>query len=186
MKNKVFTLPNLMSFLRLPMAVLIVLDISLTAKYLCFTLGCLTDYLDGRIARKNKQASPLGAFLDPLFDRLFVLIVFVFYFMKLNLPWYFIVFLFARDLCTALASLIILALRMQSKVEIKARFSGKIVTIIQFTVLLALIAENMSLMVPGFYLTLIMSVISLADYAVYAIKGIKAVDQGEPVNSIDS
>lgn len=183
MNIKFFNLPNLMSFLRLPLALLIVSDIGLIAKYGCFALGCFTDYLDGHIARKNNQISPLGAFLDPLFDRLFVLIVFVFYFIKLNLSWYFIVFFFARDLCTALASLIILALRMQSKIEIKARFSGKMVTIIQFAVLLALISENMSLMVPGFYLTLIMSVISLADYAVYVIKGIKAVDQAELVNS---
>ncbi len=177
MKNKVFTLPNLLSFLRLPLALLIILDIGLMAKYICFTLGCLTDYFDGIIARKNNQASPLGAFLDPLFDRLFVLVVFIFYFIKLNLPWYFIIFFFARDLCTALASLIILALHMQSKIEIKARFSGKIVTIIQFAVLLGLIAENMSLVVPGFYITLIMSVVSLADYAVYVIKGIKAGGQ---------
>lgn len=173
MNKKVLTLPNFISFLRLPLALLIIFDIGLVAKYICVALGILTDYMDGIVARKNDQASPLGAFLDPLFDRLFVLIIFIFYFIKLNLPWYFVVFFFARDICTAVASLIILALRMQSRIEIKARFSGKIVTAIQFIVLLALIAENMTWIVPGFYLTLVMSAISLADYGVYVIKGLK-------------
>lgn len=173
MNKKFLTLPNFISFLRLPLALLIIFDIGLVAKYICVALGILTDYMDGIVARKNDQASPLGAFLDPLFDRLFVLIIFVFYFVKLNLPWYFVVLFFARDICTALASLIILALRMQSRIEIKARFSGKIVTAVQFMVLLSLIAENMTLIVPGFYLTLVMSVISLADYGVYVINGLK-------------
>lgn len=174
MKNKIFTLPNFLSFLRLPLALLIVFDIGLIAKYICVALGILTDYLDGIAARKADQATPLGAFLDPLFDRLFVLIIFVFYFIKLSLPWYCILFFFARDICTALASLIILSLGMQSRIEIKARVSGKIVTAVQFVVLLLLIAENSYLVMPGFFTTLVMSVISLVDYAVYVIKGLKA------------
>ena len=32
----------------------------------------LTDYLDGYFARKNKQTSDLGAFLDLLADKIFV------------------------------------------------------------------------------------------------------------------
>ena len=37
-----------------------------------FALACITDWLDGYLARKLKQISPLGAFLDPVADKLIV------------------------------------------------------------------------------------------------------------------
>ena len=43
---------------------------------LFFIAGC-TDYLDGYLARKLNQATPFGAFLDPVADKLMVAIVLV-------------------------------------------------------------------------------------------------------------
>jgi CDP-diacylglycerol--glycerol-3-phosphate 3-phosphatidyltransferase len=42
-----------------------------------FTLACVTDWLDGYLARVLKQTSRLGAFLDPVADKLTVAIVLV-------------------------------------------------------------------------------------------------------------
>jgi CDP-diacylglycerol---glycerol-3-phosphate 3-phosphatidyltransferase len=39
---------------------------------LIFSLACLTDWLDGFLARRLKQLSPFGAFLDPVADKLLV------------------------------------------------------------------------------------------------------------------
>lgn len=37
-----------------------------------FTLAAITDWLDGYLARKLDQSTPLGAFLDPVADKLMV------------------------------------------------------------------------------------------------------------------
>ncbi len=43
-----------------------------SSKYLAlavFVLGCATDYLDGKIARRLKEITPLGQLLDPIADK---------------------------------------------------------------------------------------------------------------------
>lgn len=47
------------------------------AACIIFTLAAVTDILDGYLARKLKQISPLGAFLDPVADKLMVAVVLV-------------------------------------------------------------------------------------------------------------
>jgi CDP-diacylglycerol--glycerol-3-phosphate 3-phosphatidyltransferase/cardiolipin synthase len=42
-----------------------------------FTLAAVTDWLDGYLARRWDQTSPLGAFLDPVADKLMVAIALV-------------------------------------------------------------------------------------------------------------
>lgn len=45
---------------------------SFIAASLVFLIACLTDYFDGVMARKQKQESALGRFLDPLADKLII------------------------------------------------------------------------------------------------------------------
>ena len=47
------------------------------AACIVFTLAAVTDILDGYLARKLKQISKLGAFLDPVADKLMVAVVLV-------------------------------------------------------------------------------------------------------------
>lgn len=42
-----------------------------------FTLACITDWFDGYLARKLDQSTPLGAFLDPVADKLIVAVALV-------------------------------------------------------------------------------------------------------------
>ena len=37
-----------------------------------YTFACVTDYLDGWLARRNGEESPIGVFLDPIADKLLV------------------------------------------------------------------------------------------------------------------
>ncbi len=79
-----YSIPNLLTFLRIliiPLLVFVyyfppnVIGMKLAA--LLFGLACITDWLDGYLARKLNQTSKLGAFLDPIADKLIVVTVLV-------------------------------------------------------------------------------------------------------------
>ena len=70
--------PNLLTLLRIgiiPFFVVIFFLPFVWAHYFAaviFALACLTDWLDGFLARKLGQFSPFGAFFDPVADKLLV------------------------------------------------------------------------------------------------------------------
>jgi CDP-diacylglycerol--glycerol-3-phosphate 3-phosphatidyltransferase len=72
------TIPNILTFLRIILIPFFVGSYYLPfdwSNQLCaflFALAAITDWLDGYLARKWHQTSPLGAFLDPVADKLMV------------------------------------------------------------------------------------------------------------------
>ena len=75
-KKEVFTIPNILSFFRLlliPVYIYLYLTAQSTAQYvaagLVLALSCLTDMVDGRIARKYHMVSKIGMLLDPVADK---------------------------------------------------------------------------------------------------------------------
>ena len=73
-----FSIPNCLTFFRLLVIPIIVVIQLSEIKYgnwystILFTLGGISDGLDGYLARKWNQSSKLGAFLDPVADKLLV------------------------------------------------------------------------------------------------------------------
>lgn len=76
-KKEIFTIPNMLSFLRL-MLIPVYVSIYLNARnvydyYLSagiLAVSCLTDLIDGKIARHFNMISNFGKILDPLADKL--------------------------------------------------------------------------------------------------------------------
>jgi cardiolipin synthase len=71
-------LPNLLTFSRIAVIPLVVATFYLPTGYsqwlacVLFTAAGITDWLDGHFARRWKQQSELGRFLDPIADKLLV------------------------------------------------------------------------------------------------------------------
>jgi cardiolipin synthase len=75
-----FTIPNLLSLLRMgliPLFVIAVVNGDLPKALLVFVVAGVTDALDGFIARFWHQESPLGAYLDPIADKLLLTTAYV-------------------------------------------------------------------------------------------------------------
>lgn len=75
--------PNLLTLLRIMIIPFLVLVFYLPygwahiAAAIIFILACMTDWLDGYLARSLQQSTKLGAFLDPVADKLMVSIALV-------------------------------------------------------------------------------------------------------------
>ena len=76
-------IPNLLTLFRILLIPIFVLFFYLPfswhylASALIFAVAAVTDWLDGYLARKLKQVSPLGEFLDPVADKLIVVVALV-------------------------------------------------------------------------------------------------------------
>ncbi|MCH9612021.1 MAG: CDP-diacylglycerol--glycerol-3-phosphate 3-phosphatidyltransferase [Chlamydiia bacterium] len=69
-----FTPSNIISFLRLPLAILFLLPNPLLRATL-IVIAMITDVVDGYLARRFSLVTRFGAFLDPIMDKFFVLFV---------------------------------------------------------------------------------------------------------------
>ena len=79
-----YTIPNILTFIRIIITPLLVLvyylppnQWGMPAAAVLFGIAALTDWLDGYLARKLNQSTKLGAFLDPVADKLIVITVLV-------------------------------------------------------------------------------------------------------------
>ncbi|MER5642496.1 CDP-alcohol phosphatidyltransferase family protein [Kitasatospora sp. NPDC002227] len=105
--DRVLTIPNLLSMARLA-GVPIFLWLILWPKFggpkvdgwaiLVLMLSGISDYLDGKLARRWGQISRLGQILDPAADRLYVLSTLVGLTWREILPWWVTAILLAREL----------------------------------------------------------------------------------------
>jgi cardiolipin synthase len=100
--REVLTIPNVLSMVRLgllPVFLWLVLgpQAHAAAVVVLMVIG-VSDWLDGALARKLDQTSPLGAVLDPVADRLYILVAVVGLVASDAIPVWLALLLAARDL----------------------------------------------------------------------------------------
>jgi len=106
--DRVLTVPNAISAARI--ALVPVFAVLLAQGHDALALAVLavsgvSDWLDGVLARRLNQVSRLGALLDPIADRLFIIVTIVALAWREVLPWWLVAALLARDVALGLVQL---------------------------------------------------------------------------------
>ncbi|MEV0005200.1 CDP-alcohol phosphatidyltransferase family protein [Micromonospora sp. NPDC050980] len=100
--DRVLTLPNLISFVRLlgvPLFLWLFLVVRADAVAVAvLAVGGTSDWVDGWVARRMRQVSRLGELLDPFADRLYILATLLAFTAREVVPWQFTAALLAREL----------------------------------------------------------------------------------------
>ena len=146
MNRVVMSIPNWLTVARLMMIPILVIVYLLpfsAAKALAafiFLLACITDWLDGYLARKLEQSSVFGAFLDPVADKLLVSTSLVLLVGESNIP-----FLTLPAIVIVGREIVISALRewmaeMGQRVSVAVSYMGKVKTMLQMVAIFLLIA----------------------------------------------
>lgn len=105
--REVLTVPNALSLLRLlvvPVVVVLILTANDTLAVAVFVLAAVTDFVDGKIARRTRPTY-IGSILDPLADRLMLSSVAVALAVRDFLPVWAVAVLVGRDVLALLGSL---------------------------------------------------------------------------------
>lgn len=104
-----------------------------------FIFAGMTDYLDGYLARKLAQTSQLGAFLDPVADKLLVIAALILLVNEIKYP-----FLAVISVVIACREILVSALRewmaeVGKRASVAVSYLGKLKTVIQFIAICALL-----------------------------------------------
>jgi cardiolipin synthase len=130
--DKIFTIPNLISFIRLclvPVFFYLLLQENNLAAAIVFAVSAGTDFIDGQVARRTHTVSRLGQLLDPAVDRILMIFGVIGLFMVGRLPLWIILVVLIRDLFL-LAGGYYLLKRYQIRVPVI--YPGKVATTFLF------------------------------------------------------
>lgn len=166
-----FSLPNLISLSRLALAGIFVAIPDALVRAAIVAAAALSDVLDGWVARRQGLDSRWGALLDPLTDRVFVLVVLLVHLLDGAITPAQIAIVLLRDVATAAGFLVAQMVPWMREFVFQARLPGKLVTAAQLTLLFALVLvpPTVSALVV---VTGVLSIWAIADYtrAMWATK----------------
>ena len=156
-----------------------------------FVLAGITDALDGLIARRLNQKTPLGTFLDPIADKLLLVSAFAVFSLTtldltIRIPLWLTITVISRDVLLVI-SVLIINLTVGRRLFYPSIF-GKATTAIQLTLVLTVLVSNYrQVRVPFFdillYATLLLTVLSGLGYLV---QGFKIIGEQAEINGAEN
>ena len=138
-RTTLFTLPNLVSTSRVALAFGFVASDTAPTRLALIGIASLTDFLDGWLARRTHSMTRVGALIDPVADRFFVLAVVVSFVAGGELAlWQAIAILF-RDVMSIIGWFVARNVSWLRPIAFKARPIGKLVTAAQLLTFLVVL-----------------------------------------------
>ncbi|MGH7504134.1 MAG: CDP-alcohol phosphatidyltransferase family protein [Longimicrobiales bacterium] len=126
-----FNLPNAITAVRFPAAVLFPLVADPGGRLAILAAAAASEWSDGRLARAQGQVTRTGELLDPIADKIFVLVVLVTLGVEGRIPLWTLPLLLTRDIGVTLGAVTLAPRGVRRRIT--ARPAGKLVTWLQFT-----------------------------------------------------
>ncbi len=139
------SLPNIITIARMlavPLIVWLIITDQMTLAFLIFVLAGLSDAVDGFIAKRFNSATTLGAYLDPLADKLLLVSIYISLGYLNILPVWLVILVTSRDFM--IVGGLLLAWFLERPMDIKPLFVSKANTVGQ------IVLAGVALGLPGF------------------------------------
>jgi len=111
MRGRIWTVPNQITLLRLgflPIFLILISYEDYRWALAVLVVAGLSDGIDGLLARKLNQRSSLGAYLDPIADKLLLSSSFVILAFKKELAWWLTIIVLSRDVLILVVAVVII------------------------------------------------------------------------------
>ena len=160
-----YNLPNYITSIRLIFTIPLIIFLetnNILFVWIIILLGGITDYLDGYIARKFKLKTKIGAILDPLADKIFIIIPFIWLCKNEIIPFWSLSILLIREF-------LISAFRGTKDNGLPALKIGKYKTLLQFIALFILFSQFNQFQIQNiglifYWISIALTIISLFYY----------------------
>ena len=180
--DKVFTIPNILSFCRVLLVPFIMWAYFTGRHYLCAAIvvvSFLTDVADGIIARKFNMVSALGKALDPIADKLTLLSLLICISVDRHILYLLLGVFIIKEVCIGVEGLILLKL---TGTTYSAKWYGKVTTFVLYALAIVLVLfKNLPqiAVTSMLYTCIFANVLSLVLYSIMNIKRIVMIKRGE-------
>jgi cardiolipin synthase len=140
MTSRIFTVPNQLTFLRLGFLPFFIISIHYRRYDIALAvliIAALTDGLDGLLARSLNQKTTLGAYLDPIADKLLLSSSFVVLALNRKIGWWLAMLVLSRDILLLTSAAVILVVAGYRKFP--PSVYGKLTTALQILLVFAVV-----------------------------------------------
>ncbi|MEM8541632.1 MAG: CDP-alcohol phosphatidyltransferase family protein [Pseudomonadota bacterium] len=167
------TIPNLITlgrFVLVPVIIYLMLTNQWQLAFWLFFIAGASDGIDGFIARQFDQQSTIGAYIDPIADKLLLVGVFVLLATSGSIPLWLVVLIVARDVF--IVGAVLLASVVSAGLTIKPLFVSKATTAAQIALAAYIFAAKAWQFIPGIMGELLIyttAALTLASAAAYAV-----------------
>ena len=178
------TIPNLITILRVllvPIFIIYIINDRMLGSLIIFCIASISDALDGFIARVFHKKSDLGAYLDPLADKILLIAAYITLAILKMLPPWLAILIISRDVIILLGVLVLYLNRQPVKVH--PSLLSKSTTCLQIATILMILLNSYLTIDPfkvyAFWLT---AGFTIASGLQYIRTGLVILTQGDKAN----
>lgn len=137
------SIPNLITLGRVilvPVVFWLLLTGELQAAFLAFVVAGISDAVDGFLAKRFNWETELGAYLDPLADKLLIVCIFIALGVTARLPLWLVILVVSRDVLIVIA--VVLSWLLEHPTPMKPLAISKMNTVAQIVLAGAVLADE--------------------------------------------